>query len=250
MSNYVLLDPAKHQELKIKSLSNFAFAKHQHHAPLVVHEIGAAASSFPVVYMKDPQQGQFRAVAMLSLVTGNNSYYTEQEWQAVHVPSAFLRHPFELGPDPSQEKTLTIYVDEQSDSLSQTEGEALYQNGEPSQFLQKVQQKMAEYYQQEQLTHHFTQHLLKLNLLKEIELVMEFKDGKKTRVKGIYTIDEEALRQLPDTEILQLNKQNLLLPIHAILSSLIQVNRLIKQHNRSAENTIMGVQMRVNAEEI
>lgn len=249
MSNYVLLDPAQHQDIKIKPHSNFAFSEHQHHASLVVHEFGAAASSFPVVYMKEPTQGQFRAVAMLSLVAGANPFFTEQEWLAVHVPSAFLRKPFEFGPDPVQEKTLTIYIDEQSDYLSQSEGEALYQNGEPSQFLLQIQQKMAEYYQQEQLTHQFTQQLLKLNLLKEIELMMEFSDGKKTQVKGIYTIDEEALRQLPEADILDLNKKNFLLPIHAILSSLIQVNRLIKQHNYRSESKILGVQMRVNAEE-
>lgn len=249
MSKYVLLDPAKHQDVKIKSHNNFAFSEHQHHASLVVHEFGAAASSFPVVYMKDPQQGQFRAVAMLSLLAGENLFFGKQEWQGVHVPYAFLRHPFELGPDPTQDKTLTIYIDEQSDYLSESDGEALYQQGEASQSLQKIQSTMAEYYQQEQLTHQFTQQLLDGNLLKEIEFVMGFADGKKTRVKGIYTIDEEALRQLDDAAILQFNKQNFLLPMHSILSSLIQVNRLIKLHNQRAENKILGVQMRVNAEE-
>lgn len=250
MSNYVLLDPATHQDIKIKPHNNFAFSKHQHHASLVVHEFGAAASSFPVVYMKEPTQGQFRAVALLSLLAGDNVFFTEQEWLAVHVPSAFLRKPFELGPDPTQDKTLTIYIDEQSDYISQTEGEALYQNGEATKFLQQIQSKMGEYYQQEQLTHQFTQKLLALNLLKEIELTIDFKDGKKTRVKGIYTVDEEALRQLPESTVLELNNHNFLLPIHAILSSLIQINRLIKQHNYRLENTISGVQMRVNAEEI
>ncbi|MDP5029746.1 MAG: SapC family protein [Paraglaciecola sp.] len=249
MSNYVLLDPATHQDIKIKPHSNFAFSKHQHHASLVVHEFGAAASSFPVVYMKEPTQGQFRAVALLSLLAGENVFFTEQEWLAVHVPSAYLRQPFELGADPAKEKTLTIYIDEQSDYVSQSEGVALFQNGEASQFLQQVQNKMGEYYQQEQLTHQFTQKLLALNLLKEIELAIEFGDGKKTRVKGIYTVDEETLRQLPEAQVLELNTQNFLLPIHAILSSLIQVNRLIKQHNHRSENTILGVQMRVAAEE-
>ena len=249
MSNYVLLDPAKHQDLKIKAHSNFAFSQDQHQVSLVVHEFGAAASSFPVVYMKEPQQGQFRAVAMLSLITGENHFYNEQEWQAVHLPYAFLRAPFELGLDPSKEKTLTLYIDEQSDYVNDVQGEVLYLDGEPSQFLQQVQSKMAEYYQQEQLTHQFTQELLKLKLLKEIELLVEFVDGKKSRIKGIYTIDEEALRELDDTAILGLNKSNFLLPIHAISSSLIQVNRLIKQHNVCSENKILGVQMRVNAEE-
>lgn len=249
MSNYVLLDPAKHQDLKIKSHSNFAFSQHQHQVSLVVHEFGAAASSFPVVYMKEPQQGQFRAVGMLSLIAGENHFYNEKEWQAVHLPYAFLRKPFELGPDPNQEKTLTLYIDEESDYVNNVEGEALFQKGEASQFLQQIQSKMAEYYQQEQLTHQLTQRLLELNLLKEIELLIEFIDGKKTAIKGIYTVNEEVLRQLDDTRVLQLNKDNFLLPIHAMSLSLIQVNRLIKQHNKHSENKILGVQMRVNTEE-
>jgi len=249
MSNYVLLDPAKHQDIKIKAHSDFAFSKHQHQVSLVVHEFGAAASSFPVVYMKEPQQGQFRAVALLSFIAGENHFYSDNDWQAVHLPSAFLRTPFELGPDPNQEKTLTLYINDQSDYVNDSEGEALYLDGEPSQFLQQVQSKMAEYYQQEQLTYQFTQQLLKNKLLKEIELLIEFVDGKKTGIKGIYTIDEEVLRQLDDATILQLNRDNYLLPIHAISSSLIQVNRLIKQHNYCSENKILGVQMRVISEE-
>lgn len=249
MSNFVLLDPAVHQDIKIKAHSNFAFSKNQNLVSLVVHEFGAAASSFPVVYLKEPQQGQFRAVAMLSLITGENHFYSEQEWQAVHLPYAFMRTPFELGPDPKQEKTLSLYIDEQSDYVNDLEGEVLYLDGEPSQFLQQVQSKMAEYYQQEQLTHQFTQQLLKHNLLKEIELLIEFVDGKKTGIKDIYTIDEEVLRQLDDTTILELNKDNFLLPIHGISSSIIQVNRLIKQHNNRSENKILGVQMRVSTEE-
>lgn len=250
MSNYVLLDQTKHQDLKIKSHTNYAFAQNQHHSSVVVHEFAAAASSFPIVYMKDTQTGQFRAVAMFSLVSGKNLFFSDTEWLGVYVPSAFLRHPFELGPDPAQEKTLTLYLDEQSDYITADEGEALYQDKEPSQFLQSVQNKMAEYYQQESLSHQFTQKLLSLNLLKEIELLIDFADGKKSRVKGIYTIDEEALRALDDETILALNKQNFLLPIHAMLSSLTQINRLIKLHNNSAEPKILGVQMRVDAEEV
>jgi hypothetical protein len=250
MPQYVLLDPTKHQTVKIKKHADFAFAQKQHHSALVVHEFASAASSFPIVLMKDNETGQFRSVAMFSLISGENSFYNKDEWQGVHVPYAFLRHPFELGPDPEQDKTLTLYLDEKSEYLSDTHGEALYADNQASLFLQSVQSKMAEYYQQERLSHDFIQCLLGLNLLKEIELLVDYSDSKKNRIKGIYTIDEEALRQLSDESVLALNKQNYLLPIHAMLSSLSQINRLIKLHNKHAEPKINGVQMRVNAEEM
>lgn len=249
MPNYVLLNPAQHQGLKITASNDFAFCQQHHHCPLVVHEFGSAASSFPVIYLKDSQQGQFRAVGLLSLITGHNSFYCDQQWTAVHVPYAYTRIPFELGPDPEQDKTLTVYLDLDSEAVNENHGEALYENGQATQFLQKVEQKMLEYYQQEQLSHRFTQQLLTLNLLQEMELLLEFADGKISRLKGLYTINEQALRQLSDEQILALNQQNFLLPIHAMLTSLVQVNRLIKQHNSRSDNTISGVKMRVIAEE-
>jgi hypothetical protein len=244
MAQYVPLDPQQHKALRVKSHSGFAFAQTQNHCALNVHEFGAAASSFPVMYMKDPQQGQFRAVALFGLVAGNNLYCAGDDWLGVYVPDTFGRRPFDLGPDPEQEKTLTLNIDQQSDYLSETEGEALYAADEPTQFLQRVQQKMAEYYQQEKLSHEFLKLLLDNKLLKEMALLIDFADGKKNRVVGLYTIDEEALRQLDDETVLALNQRNFLMPMYAMLNSLIQINRLIKLHNNSAQPKILAVNMR------
>lgn len=250
MPQYALLSPEQHNELKIQPKCNFSYAAKQHQAPLTANEFGFAASSFPVVFMKDPVQGQFRPVVLFALVAGHNLFVKDNEWLGTFVPSAMLRQPFELGPDPQQEKSLTLYIDEKSGYVSDTQGEPLYEQGQPTQYLLQVQKNIADYYQNELDTHDFTQHLLHYALLREMELLIDFNDDTKTRVKGLYTIDEEKLGKLPDTDVLALNRKNYLVPIHAMLTSIHQLNRLITLHNSCLQPTVRGVQMRTVTEEL
>jgi hypothetical protein len=250
MSQFVLLDPKQHQNIRINAHDKFIHTANHHQAALTVNEFGHASTSYPVVFMKDPKRGQFRATAMLGLMPGKNLFYSEQEWHGTHIPDAILRTPFELGPDPAQDKTLTLYIDEQSEYVSSEEGDALFEGEEPTQLLRQVQQKISDYYQNELATQQFLQLLIEHKLLHEIDLLVAFEDGKKNRFKGTYTINEEALRDLNDETVLAFNKQNYLLPVHAMLTSLSNFNRLIKLHNNSERPKITGIQMQVPQEEI
>jgi len=250
MPQYVLLDPKQHQAIKVVAHDNFRHTAAQHQVPLTVKEFGHASSSYPVVFMKDMQQGKLRSVAMLGLLQGENLFYSEQEWLGIHVPDAILRTPFELGPDPTQDKTLTLFIDEQSEYVSTQQGEALFDDQGPSQFLRQVQQKMTDYYQNELATQQFTEQLIKHKLLHEIDFLLAFDDGKKNRLKGMYSINEEALRELSDDTVLAFTKLNYFMPIHAMLASLNNLNRLIKLHNNSEQAKITGIKMQLVNEEI
>jgi hypothetical protein len=250
MPQYVLLDPKQHQQTKINAHGNYQHTASMHQMSLTVNEFGHASSSYPVVFMKDPKQGKFRAVAMFGLIPRKNLFYSEQEWLGIHVPDAMLRAPFELGPAPTEDKTLTLYIDEQSEYVSTEKGEALFDGNEPTQFLHQVQQKIADYYQNEVATQEFTKQMIEHKLLQEIDLLVTFDDGKKNRFKGLYTINEGALRELSDDIVLAFTKLNYFMPMHAMLASLNNINRLIKLHNNSFQPKINGIKMQLTNEEI
>lgn len=107
----------------------------------------------------------------------------------------------------------------------------------------------ADYCKDEISTQNFTAQLLACNLLTEIELVVQYQDKTSTRIKGIYTINETALRLFSDAQVVEFNNKDYLMSIHAMLASLGQVNRLIKLHNGSSEPKIDGVQMRIDSGE-
>jgi hypothetical protein len=47
----------------------------------------------------------------------------------------------------------------------------------------------------------------------------------------LHTIDEDVLHQLPTQAMEELNKQGFLIPVHAMLISLYQLNMLLRKHN-------------------
>lgn len=249
MSNYVLLDAVKHQKKKIIPHTNFKHSAKQHQVPMTINEFVQASTSFPVVFMKDPQEGKLHATALLGLIAGKNLSFTQRDWLGTYVPASILRAPFELGPDVQNDKTLTLYVDEDSPYLSENEGEALFGDEQPTQCLLQVQKVFADYFKNEIATQNFITQLLANNLLKEIQLSIQYENGDSLQVKGIYTINESALRMLSDALVIDFNKQGYLMAIHAMLASLGQVNRLIKLHNDSEEPKIAGVQMRLDSGE-
>jgi len=249
MPNYVLLDAGKHQKKKILAHTNFNHSAHQHHASLTINEFVQASTSFPVVFMKDPQEGKLHATALLGIIAGKNLHFTQNDWLGTYVPASILRAPFELGPDLKNDKTLTLYIDENSQYLSENEGQALFDGENQTQSLLQVQKVFADYFKDEIATQKFVAQLLKYNLLTEIELVVQYEDSSSMKIKGVYTINQSALRLLSDALVIDFNKNGYLTAIHAMLASLGQVNRLIKLHNGSEEQKIAGVQMRIDSGE-
>jgi hypothetical protein len=249
MPNYVLLDSEKHQNIKLLPQGNFIHTAKFHQVSLTLGEFAHASTSFPVVFMKDPQQGKFRAAAMLGLLADKNLYCSEDDWLGVYVPAVILRAPFELGPDLNDDKTLTLYIDEDSEYISESNGQALFEAQQPSQRLLQVQKMFADYFQDEIATQKFTEQLLKHSLLREIELNVKFDDQKVTKIRGIYSINEDALRLLPASDLSDFHLNGYLMPIYAMLASLGQINRLIKLHNASLQPKISAVQMRIDSGE-
>ncbi|MFT5924735.1 MAG: hypothetical protein ACI9LE_001735 [Paraglaciecola sp.] len=249
MPNYVLLDAAKHQKKNILPHTNFNHSAHQHHVPVTINEFVQASTSFPVVFMKDPQEGKFHATALLGIIAGKNLHFTETDWLGTYVPASILRVPFELGPDLQNDKTLTLYVDEESQYLTENQGQALFDGENQTQSLLQVQKVFADYFKDEIATQKFIAQLLDCNLLKEIELVVQYENSSSIKIKGLYTINQSALRELSDALVIDFNKKEYLTAIHAMLASLGQVNRLIKLHNSSEEPKIAGVQMRLDSGE-
>jgi hypothetical protein len=249
MTNYVLLDAVKHQKKRILPHTNFNHSSQQHHASLTINEFVQASTSFPVVFMKDPQEGKLHATALLGFIAGKNLHFTQNDWLGTHVPASILRAPFELGPDLQNDKTLALYVDEDSQYLSESEGQALFDGENQTQSLLQVQKVFADYFRDEIETQKFVAQLLKYNLLTEIELVIQYENNSSMKIKGIYTINQSELRLLSDDLVIDFNKKDYLTAVHAMLASLGQVNRLIKLHNGSEEQKIAGVQMRIDSGE-
>ena len=214
-------------------------------------EYAQAATSYPIALVKDPEGERYRSIAMLGFENGENLYYEKDKWNAVYIPQSVSQVPFGLGLDPEKEKTLTACIDIDSQFVGEDKEHALFDaDGKETEFYQKVQENLGRLYDNEVMTEKFIEEMLKHDLLLELELNMQLASGESKKLKGLYGIDEKKIQALSDETVLDFHKRGLFIPIHAMLGSVGQLNRLAQLRNQSDNPAkVAGVGFAIATEE-
>jgi hypothetical protein len=244
MANVVPVRKAQHQNLKVSTKRTLDHMKGQHIAPVTAREFAQAATSYPIVLIKD--QNRYRSVVMLGIEAGENLYYSKDNWQAVYIPQSISMIPFSLGIDPDKEKTLTSCIDLDSEFVGEDKENALFDaEGNDSEFYKVAQESLGRTYDNEIMNEKFIKELEANDLLQELELHVSFASGESKRLVGLFGLDEKALQALSDDKVLDFHKRGLFVPIHAMLGSIAQVNRLAQLRNLSeSTNKVVNIQVR------
>jgi len=252
MTNIVAIKKEQHQNIKVANQRDLSHLANQHIVPINAREFAQASTSYPVVIVKDPESPRFRSVVMLGLEAGENLYYAEDKWNAIYVPQSASMVPFVLGLDPEKEKTLTACVDLDSPFVGEDKENALFDaEGNDTEYFKNIQESLGRLYDNEVANENFIKELNDNDLLMELELQIGFSNNESKKLVGLYGIDEEKLQNLSDDKVLDFHKRGIFVPIHAMLGSVGQVNRLAQLRNQSAnEVKVSGIQFRpVKAEE-
>ncbi|MFC3032372.1 SapC family protein [Pseudoalteromonas fenneropenaei] len=220
------LHAEKHANIKIKNGINVEFLKSQHIIPVVAHEFARAAVEFPLVFVKNTETGQFQAVAMFGLEPGQNLFVEGDKWTAGYAPMATTRYPLGLVKHPEQDQ-FGVVIDAGSPLVNDTEGNALFENGEETEYLKRRKEALVSYIEFARVTDTFTQYLADKELFSQQTLTVDIK-GEKRDINGIYLIDERKLAELSDADFLELRKRGYLAPIYSFLTSSHQVARLAR----------------------
>lgn len=223
-AQYVPLNNSVHKNIKVKqALELKEFEKH-HMLPLVVQEFMPAATSFPIIFAKNTESGEFQPVAITSLQPENNQFIKDGKWTQRYVPMQLRVAPFIAGPDETNEK-LMIGINQNSELLSEEEGVALFdEQGEQTEFLKDRVKFIGQLFDFRELTKQFVKTLADHDLLHPKTLTVNGKDGAKANYDGIYMVDEQKLHQLSDEAKLELFNKGALSAIYAHLASLNQID--------------------------
>jgi hypothetical protein len=215
-----------HANYKVKAIDNFNFASKFHIASVMVHEFVRAASVYPIVFLEDQEQDEFRPVALLSLDAGENLFVGKDgKWQASYVPAIIRRYPFALAKMPEQDN-YTVCIDEDSEYVGTEDGQPLFNEaGESTEVIENVKRYLGELQQMEAFTKEFCHFLSENNLFTPLNMRVRALDQIKN-VKGCYVINEERLNNLSDSKFLNIKAKRYLAPIYAHLTSLSQIERL------------------------
>jgi hypothetical protein len=217
-----------HGSKKIKQVHGFNFASQFHIASVMVHEFVRASGFYPIVFLEDQEQDIFRPVALLGLDAGENLYVNpEGKWEASYIPAIIRRYPFALART-DQENQFTVCIDEGSELINEEEGTPLFnEDGTPAEVMENVKRYLGELQQMEVFTQAFCKHMGELNMFTPLNMRVR-KEQQVKNIAGCYVVNEERLNNLSNDRFLELRKRRYLAPVFSHLTSLAQIERLVK----------------------
>jgi hypothetical protein len=232
MTKLVELNSKKHRELRVRPNCKIELASTQQIMKLRVTETSKAVTSFPVFFSRDQRTGGWVLSALTSLENGSNLFIKQHQWDSSFQPSSMQTYPLFLMQSEQQDNSFTLGVMEQSDAFSKELGEPLFDNnGRSSLYLSHMQKLLEADIKNDIETIKFSQKLVELDLLKSISLSIQYQDDSVQNLNGLHSINEDKLNALTAQQLDELNKLGYLIPIHAMLISIYQLNKLVRKHN-------------------
>ena len=221
----------RHLKKKVKAVNNFDFIKDVHIASIMVHEFSRASSVYPIVFLEDQAQDEFKPVVLTGLEEGENLFVEDDKWNASYIPAIVRRYPFALAKT-DEDGRYTICIDEESVFVNDDEGQELFtEKGEAGEVIEKVKQYLTELQQMEQFTSEFCSFMSTNNMFTPLNMKVRVGNEVKN-ISGAYVINEERFNALSDEKFLDLRLKKYVPVIYAHLSSLAQVERLVEFKDR------------------
>ena len=236
----VTLKKTEHSKLRLKPSTSVEHIRNQHLIPLVVHEFPFIALNFPIIFAKNPSTNQFNAAVLLGFEEYENILVSDNSWAAVYIPESSRCYPFKIQGESYTDSNAVIGFYQDSPNLSYTEGDLLFDDeGEATEVLQKITQFLTQHAEKNVITQKFVQYLTDNDLFKESNIVINKEDGSRHKVAGIYCVDEDKIKNLPNEKFIELKEKGYLPPIYTHLFSMGQINRLleIKHRNKHAASS-------------
>jgi hypothetical protein len=238
MPNIQILNNVDHKNLRVITERSAAYGDNQWFAPTFAHEFRNLQSHYPIVFTKNPDTGQFQAVALLGFEVDENLFLTEAGWDAMYIPLSIVRQPFLIGFQQNNEDGVSsiepvISVNMDSPRVSETQGEPVFlEHGGNSEFLEQINSLLKLVHEGHERNQDFIDMLLGMDLLESFVLDVELNDGSEHRMSGFYTINETSLRGLTGDDLVILNNNGYLEAVYMAIASLSNISVLVDRKNR------------------
>lgn len=237
MTRLVLLNNVDHKALRIITRRGAAYGDALMAAPTFPAEFRTIQGSYPIVFQKRGDTGQFQPLALLGFEEGENLFLGKDGWDANYIPMSVERLPFFIGgqrpSEPGGAPKRVIHIDLDHPRVSDSEGERLFREyGGTTDYLDRMNMLLDQLDQGMAATSVFVEALLAHELLESFVLDITLNDGTENRLAGFYTINEERLRALGSDALSALHAQNHLEPLYMVIASMAQLRDLIDRRNR------------------
>lgn len=238
MAHLVAVDPQVHKNCYVYPQQAESAAAELQLIPVVPAEVAHVACQMPVVLTKNEDTGQFVLAALTGFEPKQNLFWQDGRWQGLYLPLQLQRQPFFLGKNDEQGADYCVCLDMQNPAVAQgaavPEGaQALFStSGADTEYYQHIKQVLASILQGEAQVKLLMELLQRMALIQPMSLEITFADNSSTRLKGLYTIDQQKLAALSPEHLVLLHQKGLLAVVYNLLSSVSQIYALIEKKNR------------------
>lgn len=225
LSDVQMLDATAHRGIRIRADQPSPASDRRHFVELVISEIPAAAVHYPIFLAKVAETGAFFIGALRGFREGENLFADEPPASGLYRPLAVRREPFFSSGE-------HLALDLADPRVGTDQGEWLFdEDATPSPYLRSIQGMITRLHNGQSETAAFVRSLAAAGLVEPIDIMLDFDDGERCRLDGLYTISNEALHQLSDQDVLALLRSGSLRLAFAIIQSLGLVPLLAGRRN-------------------
>lgn len=228
----VPLDKQKHAALGLHKDLGFAWSAEINAVFINAAEFFKAALDYPIAFVREPKSGEFLPMAILGLKARQNLYVDSLgRWRPhTYLPAYFRRYPFCIAELPAKEGEAAPQrlVCVQEDALTKDSPQLLFTaNGEATPAWEPIHKLLEAMEAARQQTRVLTRRLEALGLLVPFDAVAMPKQGERSRLQGLFRVDEEKLAEIQAKDFKTLTKKGELRAIYAHLLSLENFARLL-----------------------
>ena len=223
-----VVDEAKLSNSSLKEKIGYDFARNTAFVPLVVTELFAAASTYPIVFVTEPAPS---VLAVLGLRDAQNLFVSADgtKWDAPYVPAYVRRYPFVFFRHDNDD--LTLCIDEAANALEPGRARPLFEDGKRTPVIEHALQFCLEFQRGHLATEAFMKALIEQDLLIAYQITSTLKSGEKIAATGFKVIDEARFAKLPDDVVVNWYRQGWLGYVYAHLASAGCWAQLVKRLN-------------------
>lgn len=215
------LNSRDHAGWHTRTTDSAGWLVNQHAVPLTAEEFVLASRSMPIVFSVGDQPVP---LALMGLNEGVNVFVDAdgKVTDSVYVPAYARRYPFLLAKLTPQSEELSLCFDPTSDLIGDfTEGQALFDNGEPSEVTKGTLDFCRNFEEAGMRTQAFVEELAKHDLLMDGEVAIQQQGLEQPFVyRGFKMINQEKLREVRGDVLRTWNQNGMLGLIFAHLFSL------------------------------
>ena len=227
------LNSRDHGDWRVNSFADASFLESTHAIPLTVDEFVDAQRDYPIVFTAGENP---LPIALVGLNEGVNTYMdAEGKLEAgVYVPAYIRRYPFILAKLNKDSDDMSLCFDPQAGVLGKSdEGQALFEDDKPTEYTNGVLEFCRRFEESGQRTKAFIEELKKLDLLMDGEIAITRNDMPDTPFvyRGFQMVDENKVRELSAEQVETLNKNGMMMLIHAQLFSMNLMRMLFERQS-------------------